>query len=52
MLKLALFNNGSTTHDIIPHLKSMFAKFDIPEKVMTDEDPQFSFFALWTQELH
>ena len=42
---LALLNHGSTTNDIIPHLKSIFAKFGISEEIMSDEGSKFSSFA-------
>ena len=41
-VKLALLNRGSTTNDVIPYLKLMFAKFGIPEEIMSDRGPQFS----------
>ena len=44
-VELALLNRGLTTNDIMPHLKSMFAKFGIPEAVMSDGGLQFSSFA-------
>ena len=43
-VELALLNHGSTTNDIMTHLKSMFAKFGIPEEVMFGS-PQFSSLA-------
>ena len=42
---ISLLNHGLTTNDIIPHLKSILATFDIPEKVMFNGGPQFSLFA-------
>ena len=44
-VELALLNRRSTTNDIVPHLKSIFAKFGIPEEVLSDGSPQFSSFA-------
>ena len=46
MAELALLNRGSTTNDIIPHLKSIFAKFGISEEVMSDGGIQFSSLSL------
>ena len=45
-VELALLNCGSIINDKIPHLKSLFAKFGIPEKITSNEGPQFLFFAL------
>ena len=44
-VELALLNRGSTTNEILPHLKSMFATFGIPEEVMSNGGLQFSSFA-------
>ena len=51
-VELALLNRGSTNKDIIPHFKPIFAKFGIPEEVMSYGGPQFLSFAFQTFAKH
>ena len=43
-IKLALVNHETKSDDVILHLKSMFAKFGISNKFISNGGPQFSLF--------
>jgi len=40
--ELAVLHNNSTSQTVINHLKAMFARQGIPEKLMTDNGPQYA----------